>query len=365
MKKIILVTVFLVVFVATFMLIFFTGNDKDTGLPAETTGKETVQTTPNKPVEEAKPYDYDLAEYVTLGDFPKIEEGDTAKIQKLIDDAKNTITNKYAEKKEVSDRPAKNGDTVNVDYVGRLNGVAFQGGTANGADITLGAGGYIPGFEEGLVGHSVGEEFVVDVTFPENYGVEDLNGQKVQFTFKVNKITESVAPELTDAMVADLKRDDYKTVAEFNVYITKLATQEVLLEKYVESCEIIKYTEAEVIKYKNDMISNYTLQAQYYYNMSLEDFAKANGFKDVSAFESYVLEYAQEIVKLEMIVYQTIRQHKIEFTDDEYNALALVAAEQNGYSTVAEFSKAAGENAVELSVFRQKMIDMLYEGSQV
>lgn len=361
MKKIIIVTVFLVVFVATFMLIFFTGNEKDTGLPAETTGKETVQTTPNKPAEEAKAYDYDLAEYVTIGDFPKLDDGTTADIQKLIDDAKKSIAMKYAEKKEVSDRPAKNGDTVNVDYVGRLNGVAFQGGTANGADITLGAGGYIPGFEEGLVGHSVGEEFVVDVTFLENYGVEDLNGQKVQFSFKINKITESIAPELTDTMIAELKQDEYKTVAEFDVYITKLATQEVLLENYVESCKVIKYTDAEVIKYKNDMISNYTLQAQYYYNMSLEDFAKANGFKDVSAFESYILEDAREIVKLEMIVYQTMRQHKVELTDEEYEAMALVAAKQNGYSTVAEFLKAAGENTVEFSVFYQRMIDMLYE----
>ena len=116
----------------------------------------------------------------------------------------NVLSN-FATTNEVKDRAAADGDTVNIDYVGRIDGVAFDGGDTkgSGADLTLGSGTYIDNFEDQIVGHTPGETFDVTVTFPEDYGNEDLNGKEAVFETTLNYIKESVTPELTDDWVKE------------------------------------------------------------------------------------------------------------------------------------------------------------------
>lgn len=123
-----------------------------------------------------------------------------------IDEYINTnILANYATTNQVTDRAAADGDTVNIDYVGRIDGVAFDGGDTkgNGADLTLGSGTYIDNFEEQIEGHTPGETFDVTVTFPEDYGNDDLNGKEAVFETTLNYIEESVTPELTDDWVKE------------------------------------------------------------------------------------------------------------------------------------------------------------------
>lgn len=117
----------------------------------------------------------------------------------------SNVLSSFATDEQVTDRAAADGDTVNIDYVGRIDGVAFDGGNTNGggADLKLGSGTYIDNFEEQIVGHTPGETFDVTVTFPEDYGNEDLNGKEAVFETTLNYIKETVTPELTDDWVKE------------------------------------------------------------------------------------------------------------------------------------------------------------------
>lgn len=141
----------------------------------------------------------DYADITISADLGQVSDDD---INDYIDS--NVLSN-FATTNEVKDRAAADGDTVNIDYVGRIDGVAFDGGDTkgSGADLTLGSGTYIDNFEDQIVGHTPGETFDVTVTFPEDYGNEDLNGKEAVFETTLNYIKESVTPELTDDWVKE------------------------------------------------------------------------------------------------------------------------------------------------------------------
>ena len=148
-------------------------------------------------------------DYVTLpDDYADITiDADLGQVSE--EDIDNYITSnvlsKFSTTEQVTDRAAADGDTVNIDYVGRIDGVAFDGGDTkgNGADLTLGSGTYVDNFEEQIVGHYPGETFDVTVTFPEDYGNEDLNGKEAVFETTLNYIENTVTPELSDEWVAE------------------------------------------------------------------------------------------------------------------------------------------------------------------
>ncbi len=122
---------------------------------------------------------------------------------------------------DVDDRPAKDGDIVVIDFEGFKDGVAFEGGKAEKFELTLGSGQFIPGFEEKVVGHSIGEEFDIDVTFPEDYNSEELKGAACVFKIKLHEIKGKELPEFDDEFVKDTS--EFDTVEEFKADIkTKL-----------------------------------------------------------------------------------------------------------------------------------------------
>ena len=114
---------------------------------------------------------------------------------------------------DIDDRAAETGDTANIDFEGFLDGVAFEGGKGESYDLELGSGSFIPGFEEKIVGHTIGEEFDIDVTFPEEYGEESLAGKPVVFKIKLNQLTKNELPAYDDEFVKDVS--EFDTVAEY------------------------------------------------------------------------------------------------------------------------------------------------------
>ena len=132
----------------------------------------------------------------------------------------NSVLQSKSTTTEVTDRAAQTGDTVTIDYEGKKDGVAFDGGTATDAQLTLGSGQFIDGFEDGVVGHNIGDTFDLDLTFPENYGNEDLAGQAVVFTVTLKGISQTDVPELTDEFVQSVS-DTSKTVEEYKKEIKK------------------------------------------------------------------------------------------------------------------------------------------------
>ena len=153
----------------------------------------------------------DLEFTATFEVYPEIELPDfsTLEVEKLvadvtdknIDDMIETLREQRHSWEKV-EREAADGDMVNIDYVGRRDGEEFQGGSAKGANLVLGSGRMIPGFEDGLVGKQAGETVTLDLTFPENYHNKDLAGQTTQFEVTVNSVSEKVKPELNDEFFA-------------------------------------------------------------------------------------------------------------------------------------------------------------------
>jgi trigger factor len=166
----------------------------------DNTGNATV--TPTATPAPAKP-DYVVDDYIKLGQYKGVEV-DKVEVASVTDsDITNKINSDLASKnttEEVTDRTdVRKGDIVNIDYEGLKDGVAFDNGTATGADLTIGSGQFIPGFEDQLVGAKVGDKLDVNVTFPADYpNAPDLAGQPVVFKVTINSIKKSVTPELND-----------------------------------------------------------------------------------------------------------------------------------------------------------------------
>ena len=120
----------------------------------------------------------------------------------------------------VEDRAAKEGDTVNIDFKGFIDGVPFEGGAEKGFDLKLGSGNFIPGFEAQVAGHITGEEFTIDVTFPEDYQMEEVAGKPAQFEIKLNEIKETELPELDDDFAKDVS--EFDTLDEYKADVKKM-----------------------------------------------------------------------------------------------------------------------------------------------
>ena len=206
------------------------------------------------------------------------------------------------------DRAAQDGDIVNIDYKGTKDGEAFDGGTAEGQDLTLGSGSMIDGFEDGLVGAKKGETKTLDLTFPENYREESLAGQAVVFEVTVNAVKEKQDAVLDDAFVQ--RTSDYQTVDEYKEGIRadllaqkqKTAEQEMeqdVLQDIIDNSDFKFSRNGLSVRY-NQMLKQYTNQAKMY-GMTLSQMAQANGM-DEAGFKEYIYSSVKEAAKKEIVV---------------------------------------------------------------
>ncbi|MCR5502642.1 MAG: trigger factor [Lachnospiraceae bacterium] len=165
--------------------------------------------------------DFNPDDYVTLGEYKGIEISleEPSVTDEEIQERLDSLVASYKTYEEVTDRDdVRNGDIANIDYEGKKDGVAFEGGTAKGYDLGIGTGTFIPGFEDGLIGMKVGETRDVPLTFPENYGNADLAGQDVIFTVTVNGLKIEKETVLDDAFAAKLGTEEDPNAISFGEY---------------------------------------------------------------------------------------------------------------------------------------------------
>ena len=231
--------------------------------------------------------------YIKMADLSTITVETTPKQvvdDEMIDSQINSLLSSY---KDEVDEAAKDGDTVNIDYVGTIDGVEFDGGSATGYNLTLGSGTFIPGYEDQLIGAKKGEKVTVKVTFPEDYGNADLQGKDAEFAVTVNTVSRT--PELTDEWLKKHAEDletEAKTVAEFrdeqkallqaqvdysyNSNVRTEALQQIVDNSEIGMSDAMKdYAEAYVIKSEIDTASRYgyTLANMLdMYGMSVDEF---------------------------------------------------------------------------------------------
>lgn len=313
---------------------------------------------------EEKPYDYDLKEYVTLGEFPNVKY-DADAVQKAIDEKVKEVASKHKVTTEVEGRSVKKDDVVNIDYEGKIDGEVFEGGSAKGFDLTIGSGKFIAGFEDGLIGKNKGDVVELNLKFPENYDNSSVAGKDVVFKVTINKISEPTIPPLSDDMVKNENSDDYVTVDEFLAYHRKNEAQTLIWDNYLESCEVIKYPDKETKEYYNATIETYKMMAINYYGKTLSELVSAFGYATMDDFFSETLLNARKDVREEMIIYQTARANDITISDEEYNAKATELATQNGYETVKEFEETVGADYIKIEIYKEKIINKALEANGI
>ncbi len=325
---------------------------------------------------DARPFDYDLSKHITLGEYVGMEY--TFSVPEVTEQAVAEYINKalsekgYGEQKEITDRAAQNGDTVNIDFEGKINGTAFEGGTSKGYDLVLGSNSFIEGFEAGLVGVKAGETVDLNLKFPENYGKEDLNGKDVVFTVKVNKITATVYPELTDEIVSELS--DKKTVDEYMTYANeqvKSSNEAAALNekessiwaKVVENVKVNSLPEDEIENYKKLIIETYDEMAQQQYGMSYQDYLSQATGQSLEDIDDVLTQQAEGAVKEYMTIVAIAREQNLELTEEQYQEELAKYAKNNGYSTTEEFKAAINESQFYLSLLIEKVMDFVVENA--
>ena len=236
------------------------------------------------------------------------------------------VQERNARKIEVTDRPAQNGDTVNIDFVGTVDGVKFEGGEAEGFDLTLGSGQFIPGFEDQVVGMNIGETKDVNVTFPENYQAEALAGKPAVFAVKVNAIQGKELPEVTDEFIKEATGSE--TVEEYKAKarerLQKQAdrkanddTENSILEAIAANTEV-EIPQAMIDREIDGLVQKFEYQLMYQ-GLKLQDYLD---FLKITReeFRKNYEEQAKKNVLSQLIISYLIEAEKIEATEEEVEA---------------------------------------------
>lgn len=319
-------------------------------------------------------------DYVTVTQYkglevPQADETDEV-TDEQVEQAVQTNLEAAAQNETITDRAAQEGDWVNIDYTGYLDGETFSGGSAEGAELQLGAGGYIgatedyAGFEEQIEGHNAGEEFDITVQFPENY-TADMAGKVAQFHIVLNSIFEKVTPELTDewaqansetAQTAEEYRDEIRRQLEEEAEETvhsqlSASVQSALMDKI----EVKEYPEDELEEQKNEMRSYYEQMAQYN-GMELEEYLMAGMNMTEEQFDEQVDEAVKQSIALDEAIRLIAEKQRLEPTEEEYEEKIAEYAEQSGMGDDVEaYKEQVGEDVLKDAILRQAVLDYLVD----
>lgn len=283
----------------------------------------------------------------------------------------SNLLSQYASHTDVTDRAATWGDAVNIDYVGSVDGKEFNGGSTQGAgtQITLGSSGYIDNFDEQIVGHTPGDAFDVVVTFPDNYGVDDLNGKEATFKTTLNYIVETTTPTYTDAFVAS--NTDYKTTDEYETAMRKKHEEEYkesdlntdkqnLLQQVIDAATITQYPEEEIKQRVQEVTDSMTETAQAN-GIDLETYLSHYGYTS-DTFQAEVKSSVESYIREKMVISKISEEQNITVSEKEKEAKVQDLLGQTGLSDVDTLNKQYGykDEDYYFMVLEDKIIDFIY-----
>lgn len=314
-------------------------------------------------------YQMDVDKYVTLGDYNNLEvSAEDYGVDE--DEWRDWLTSVYAnyatEELAAVDRAVEEGDTVNIDYEGKLDGVAFDGGTDQGAALTIGSGQFIDGFEEGLIGVMPGETVDLNLTFPESYGNADLAGKETVFTVTVNYVIPGNEEEMRDEVVQTMGLESLNvtTVAQLKDYLYELLEEDAqdemeseLLNSLVAKSVFQELPSYMVDSYKTILTRNVEYSAEqygiaadtyttYFYGMTCEE---------------YVDTYVEDMVRQDIALQAVANREGLAVDDEELEASLQSYADQGGYSSIEEFLGDYSREEYRNYFMNEKVLDYLRE----
>ena len=320
---------------------------------------------------QSKEYNYDLSKYVKVGNYKGLEytsqkasvtdEEVDVEIQRRLQKAAKTENSKTGK--------VENGDTINISFVGKIDGKEFEGGSSESTDITVGTTQMIDGFVEGLIGKNVGDSVTLNLKFPDDYGKTDLQGKAVEFKVTINSKKKISVPKLNKEFVK--KNSKFTTVKEYKEGVKKellnqkqksidSTVKQELWSRIIDKSKANKYPEKELneaMSQANKLEESYKAQAQNY-GMEWETYLKTVMRTDKKGFEKLKQEYAKNIVFNRMVMYSIARSENISLSNREYKKEILKILEDNGYDEES-FKKAFGkdiETYADEQNWRQKIL---------
>lgn len=333
------------------------------------------------------PYsNYDLSEYVKLGDYKGVEATET-KVSVTDEDVQTEIqsrvqaSSKQVEKKEGT---AATGDSVKIAYVGKIDGKAFEGGSTGdeGTTITLGSSGYIPGFDDGVIGMKVGEKKTINLKFPADYPMnKDLAGKDATFDVTLSAIMVNETPkydlEFVKANSKEKTLKDYEKSVKKDLQAKKKSAAEEEMRNQIwatimDNSKVLKYpeTELQACKDKNqEYYENYAKQ----YNMEFQAFIKQYTGMDEKAYKDYLKQYSEAIVSQEMVMYSIAKAENISISDKEYKEKLKTFMKEQGVEDEKDFEKQygksfeeyAGKDNLMKSFLLEKVLDFAVDNAKL
>ncbi|MBI9012908.1 MAG: trigger factor [Clostridiales bacterium] len=311
-------------------------------------------------------------DYVELVEYDKISVPSEAHIipDDIVQANIDNILSNFTTTSEVTDRAVVDGDTVNIDYVGSVDGVEFEGGSTggNGTNVTIGVTSYIDDFLEQLIGHNPGESFDIEVTFPEDYGTEDLNGKNAIFAITINNISETVVPELTDEFVAENLSSTYEsnTVEELRTLVKSDLKDNAVkgyIQDYLLTNTVVSSIPEEVLQYQQTIMENYYKMSAVSYGMTLEEFlASYVGYDSVEALMEASAEQLDVSSQFALVIQAIAEDASIAVTDE---ALSAYFIKYTGSEEYEEFEEIYGLPYLKNSILQETVLDYLVENAEL
>jgi len=320
------------------------GNVVTSGVSGETTASEITEETTEFTIR-------DYSNYVTLGQYKGISVSPITVTEEEID----------ARIQDYFHDTVQEGDTVNIDYTGYLDGEPFEGGSAEGDTLDIGSGRFIDGFESGLVGVKVGETVDLNLTFPENYS-PDMAGKAVVFTVTVNEISNTIAPEYTlDNVTSNTpcqSLDEYRATIYDEIYSEhREKRMSDIWYQVIENATISGYPQDEVDVYADEMSSYYRQMAQGY-GVDFTTFLSVNNYTE-ETFEAECQEYGKSVMDETMVLHSLANAENITITDEEYETEINKIVEQTKMPKEQIVQYYGGEEYIRQSLLFTKMIEFL------
>ena len=314
------------------------------------------------------------SDYVKLGQYKGLEATvpDTTVSAEDVNRRIESDLESIAYMESVEGRPVQDGDIANIDYVGKKDGEAFQGGTAEGYNLEIGSHTFIEGFEEGLIGTNVGEKRVLHLKFPEEYHSEELAGQEVTFDVTVNSISRNVIPQLNDASVKELN-PDISTVEEYRKAIenelkedkaesAKAAVRVELMARVRGDAEIVSgdklpswLIEQDVQMQKDNLEGTLMM-----YGASLDEYLAEIG-KSEEEFDAELTEYAESLAQQQLLIEAIFQAEGLSITNEDIKKAYDEQAKEYGYDSGDEFKKTLQERGEEKTFVNTIKGDMVAE----
>ena len=312
-------------------------------------------------------------DYITITKYKGVEVPKVEGIPEITDESVEnnikTVLEGFSKTKDITDRGAKEGDIVVLDFTARSDGQAVEGGSASDYELTIGAGSLYEGFEDNIVGHNVGDSFEVEHTFAKDYSNTALAGKDVVLEVSVKAIKEKEVPDLTDEFVKTISQksetvDEYKDevrelLKENNEEYIKSELAEQAWEAVLDNTEVKEYPKDRLKEEKQSFYDHYEAGAELY-EMEFADFLSKMDMTE-EAFEEKAEEAAKSNLKEDLAAELIAEKEDINLSDEDYEKAKEELAKEMSYDSVEEMEKEAPEEAVKRYILRDKVRDWVVD----